>query len=77
MVHGTSLLKFKALGPVVQNIVSLTSSLKGQIVKCFKTLLPNTSFCTFQQKYWHISDAYIRNFNEMLTNDAISFELPG
>ena len=28
--------------PVVQSIVSLTSSLRGQIVKCFMTLLPNT-----------------------------------
>ena len=25
-------------GPVVQSIVSLTSSLRGQLVKCFKTL---------------------------------------
>ena len=29
-------------GPVVQSIVSLTSSLRGQLVKCFMTLLPNT-----------------------------------
>ena len=29
------------LGPVVQSIVSLTSSLRGQLVKCFMTLLPN------------------------------------
>ena len=28
----------KGLGPVVQSIVSLTSSLRGQLVKCFKTL---------------------------------------
>ena len=41
------------LGPVVQNIVSLTSSLRGQLVKCFTTLLTNIfcwknerSFCT-------------------------------
>ena len=44
------------LGPVVQSIVSLTSSLRGQLIKCFKTLLPNIliffveknerSFCT-------------------------------
>ena len=26
------------LGPVVQSIVSLTSSLRGQLVKCFSTL---------------------------------------
>ena len=30
------------LGPVVQSIVSLTSSLRGQLVKCITTLLPNT-----------------------------------
>ena len=28
----------KILGPVVQSIVSLTSSLRGQLVKCFTTL---------------------------------------
>ena len=32
----------KNLGPVVQSIVSLTSSLRGQLVKCFTTLQPNT-----------------------------------
>ena len=32
----------KHLGPVVQSMVSLTSSLSGQLVKCFTTLLPNT-----------------------------------
>ena len=60
------------LGPVVQIIVSLTSLLKGQLVKCFTTLLLNTlkffveknetSFCTakasytFSTKYWEILD---------------------
>ena len=34
--------KTNNLGPVVQSIVSLTSSLRGQLVKCFTTLLPNT-----------------------------------
>ena len=29
-------------GPVVQNIVSQTSSLRGQLVKCFVTLQPTT-----------------------------------
>ena len=28
-------------GPVVQSMVSLTSLLRGQLVKCFTTLLPN------------------------------------
>ena len=30
------------MGPVVQSIVSLTSSLRDQLVKCFTTLEPNT-----------------------------------
>ena len=29
-------------GPVVQSIVSLTSSLRGQLVKCFTSLSPST-----------------------------------
>ena len=34
----------KVQGPatVVQSIVSVMSSLRGQLVKCFRTLLPNT-----------------------------------
>ena len=31
----------------------------------------------FQQKYWYISAINIWNFNEMLTNDVVSFEQPG
>ena len=31
-------LKNKIHGPVVQSIISLTSSLRGQLVKCFTTL---------------------------------------
>ena len=38
-MHVPSLnLTLKALGPVVQSIVSLKSSLRGQLVKCFTTL---------------------------------------
>ena len=37
--EGFSMLKpLTHLGPVVQSIVSLTSSLRGQLVKCFTTL---------------------------------------
>ena len=69
------------------------SSLRGQLVKCFKTLLPNTliffvektreAFALqklltfFQQKYWHILDISILKFNETFTNDVVSFEQPG
>ena len=34
--------KIESLGRVVQSIVSLTGSLRGQLVKRFITLLPNT-----------------------------------
>ena len=58
------------LGLVVQSIVSLTSWLRGQLVECFTTLLPNTHIFFvekmreafafshfFNKKYnWHISD---------------------
>ena len=80
-------------GPVVQSIVSLTSSLSGQLVKCFMTLQPKTLiFCVekwekllhcksfshfFNKKYWHILDINVWNFNETLTNDVVSFEQPG
>ena len=63
---------FAHQGPVVQSIVSLTSLLRGQLVKCFTTLCPNTliffvekmkealSFSHFfNKKYWHISDIII------------------
>ena len=79
-------------GPVVQCIVSLTISLRGQLVKCFTTLLPNTlkfffekmreAFALqnllifFEQKYWGISDIEVGNLNETLTNNVVSFEQP-
>ena len=28
----------------------------------------------FNKKYWHVSDINIWNFNEILTNDFVSFE---
>ena len=34
--------KYIHMGPVVQSIVSLTSLLRGQLVKCFTTLYPDT-----------------------------------
>ena len=63
--------QIKDLGPVVQSIVSLTSSLRGQLIKSFRTLLPNTLILfiekmrkvIFQQKIL----AYIKMF-KILTN---------
>ena len=31
----------------------------------------------FIKEYWHISDINVRNLNETLTNDVVSFEQPG
>ena len=72
----------RSLGSVVQSIVSLTSSLRGQLVKYVTPLLLNTLkffvekmrealalqklLTLFQQKYWQILDT--------LTNDVVSFE---
>ena len=77
-------------GLVVQSIFSLTSSLRGQLVKSFTTLLPNTlilslkkldkplhcrSFSLFFNKtYWRILNINVSNFNETLTNVVVSFE---
>ena len=37
---------FNWSGPFVQSIISLTSSLRGELVKCFNILQPNTEiFC--------------------------------
>ena len=69
-------------GPAVQSIVSLTSSLRGQLVKIFTTLLPDTLkffvekmreafalqklLTIFQQKYWQNLDINIRKFKDGL-----------
>ena len=43
-MHATRYTYFEIedLGPVVQSIVSVTNSFRGQLVKCFATSLPNT-----------------------------------
>ena len=38
------------LGPVVQSIVSLMSPLRGQLVRCFTTLFPNTLIFFVEKK---------------------------
>ena len=83
----------KDLGPVVQSIVSLTSSLRGQLVKCFRLynqihwyfllqkwekFLQCKSFSHFSnEKYWHIWNINVWNFNDTLTNNVVSFEQLG
>ena len=76
--------------PVIQSIVSSTSLLRGQLVKCFTTLwhwycllkrwdklLRCKSFSHFfNKKYLRISDNNVWNFRETLTNGVVSFEQP-
>ena len=70
-------------GPVVQSIVSLTSSLRGELVKCYTTLKPNTLIFllkkmreafALQKASYIFSTKMFSNFNETLTYDAVSFE---
>ena len=79
------------LGPVVQSIVSLTSSLRGQLVKCFTSLKPNTLIFfvqkmreaakasnIFSTKNIGVFEIYkFKILTKTLTNDAVSFEQPG
>ena len=81
---------FKNLGPVVQSIIYLMSSLRGQLVKCFMTFIISDTdifvekmreafaLCkSFLQFFYQKILANFRNFNETLTNDIVSFEQPG
>ena len=50
------------LGPVVQSIVSLTSSIRSQLVKCFTTLYNTNKFYDFIIKYTDIFVEKMRHF---------------
>ena len=45
--------------------------------KLLQNILNVSFFFFFWQKYWHIWEINIWNFNEILTNDIVSFEQPG
>ena len=77
-------------GPVVQSVVSLTSSLRVISVTVLEKSIYNilicfaeknvSSFCTahfFSNKFQHICVSLDVNFNESLTNDIVSFEQLG
>ena len=84
---GYFLCPYNHQGPVVQSIVSLTTSLRGHLFKYIPTTLSNTllffvgkmreSFAMqkilsfFQQKICNIN---VLNFNETLTNNIVNFE---
>ena len=70
-------------GPVVQSVVSLTSSLRD-FVNCFSVFNTHYSdiFCKsyshfFRKKIQHICVSLDVNFNGSLTNDVVSFEQLG
>ena len=80
----------KHLGPVVQSVVSLTSSLRVILLTVLAVSVYNiliffaeknvSSFCThifFSKKFQHISVSLDVNFNESLTNDIVNFEQLG
>ena len=73
-------------GPVVQSVVSLTSSLRVISLTVLADSIYNILifFCTakathifFSKKFQHICVSLDVNFNESLTNDVVSFERLG
>ena len=67
------------LGLVIQSIVSLTTSLRRQLVKYMSTALSNTLSCKrfshfFNKKEQCICNIYFQNFNETVINDVVNFE---
>ena len=86
-----TLQQIKIQGPVVQSIVSLTSSWRVIFVNCFSRFNIQYSdiFCRkmwvaakathifFNKKYQHICVSLDVNFNKSLTNDVVSFEQLG
>ena len=77
VTHGSVIIRFNRQGPVVQSIVSLTSSLRGQLVKCFTTLYPNTFSHFFNKNIGIFQILTFEIFNETLTNDIVSYDQPG
>ena len=73
------------LGPVVQSVVSLTSSLRVISLTVLADSIYNIliffaeKMCShfFSKKFQHICVSLDVNFNELLTNDIVSFEQLG
>ena len=53
----------------ITKLIFLVEKMREKAVQKLLTFL--------QQKYWHISDINVWNFNETLTNNAVSFEQLG
>ena len=67
----------KPLGPVVQSVVSLTSSLRVISLTGLADSIYNSLIFFPQKKIQHICVSLNVNFNESLTNDVVSFEQLG
>ena len=63
-------------GPVVQSVVSLTSSLRVISLTILADSIYNI-LIFFAEKFQHISVSHNVKFNESLTNDVVSFEQLG
>ena len=72
-IYSTTLLQqSQNQGPVVQSIVSLTSSL---VIKMLPVLVGTISNSSFSAKILtYMPHLMIKVFNDMLTNDIVSFE---
>ena len=64
-------------GPVVQSVVSLTSSLR--VISLTVLAIYNIQYSDnfFSKKFQHICVSLNVNFNKLLTNDIVSFEQLG
>ena len=79
-------LKYKGLSPVVQSVVSLTSSLRvisltvsadsiyNILILFAEKMWVAFAHYFFSKKFQHICVSLDVNFNELLTNDIVSFE---
>ena len=65
---------YDVLGPVVQSIVSLTTSFRRYFVKYMPTTLSNPLL--FVLKKCETAKDYVFNFIETLTNNVVNFEQP-
>ena len=77
--HICELYIFKRQGPVVQSVVSLTSSIRAISLTVLADSIYNILifFTDVSKKFQHICVSLDVNFNKSLTNDVVSFEQLG
>ena len=62
------------LGPVVQSIISLTSSLRGQLVKYFTTLYTEI-FCRKNESFYNAKASHIFSTKNIGVFEIFKFEI--